>query len=145
MADRFAIQQVTSLTRSTSRLRALANNAIAAVKDAQEETAKNIIKDLQANYSTAEEGETYQRTGDMGGSWGYIGPAELSNGSIQTTIFNDVTDSYGRPYAGLVQGTKEQQTWRHYFAGWRQIDELRSEHLREQTNRVRAAINRAGR
>lgn len=147
MADRFAVQQLTSLSRKQTRLRALANNAIDLVKQAQLETARHIVDDLKDNYSTAIPGETYERTGDMGASWEIHGPYETTNGNIQTDIENHVTDKVGREYSGLVQGSggeEGSQTFRHEGAGWRSIDDIKDEHIREQTNRVRAAIRRAG-
>lgn len=142
MAERFAVQQVSSLTKGSTRLRAIANNALKAVKDAQEETVKHIIEDLQANYDTAIPGDTYERTGNLGLEWEYHGPYEAGNGKIRTDIENHVIDESGRHYSGIVQG--ESQTQRHEGAGWRTVEEIRNDHLREQTNRVRAAIRRAG-
>jgi hypothetical protein len=148
MAERFAASQLTSLSRKGTRLRAIANNAIELVKQAQEQVAENIVQDLKDNYATAEPGETYERTGDMGASWEIHGPYIAGNGNVQTDITNIVTDSRGRHYSGLVQGpTGEEgtQTFRHEEAGWRSIDDIKADHIREQTNRVRGAINRAGR
>lgn len=148
MAERFAMQQLTSLSRKQTKLRAIANNAIELVKQAQLETADHIVDDLKANYGTAAPGETYDRTGDMSESWEIHGPYETSNGNIQTDIENHVTDKYSREYSGLVQGAggeEGSQTFRHEEAGWRSIDDIKDEHIREQTNRVRGAINRAGR
>ena len=146
--SRFAVGQLTSLSKKRSRLRAIAANALDEVGRALEETADSVIADAVSNYDSAQPGENYQRTYNMAGSWTRSSAFTGPGGTVQVVITNFVTDEYGRDYSGLVQG--DRQTFRHSQAGWRTIgktdwdDGIASEHSHEQSNRVRAAINRAG-
>lgn len=145
MADRFIVRQQTSLSKKTSQLRALLNNALDDVAKELENIADEIIEDARSDYDSALPGETYDRTGDLGRAWHRTDAVTQGNGSIVVFIVNPVVerDPPNRAYSDLVQGS--QQTERHQSAGWRTIDEIKLEHSHDQSARVRSAITKAGR
>lgn len=147
---RFIATQQTSLTKKTTQLRAMANNAIDEIKKVVEEVADEVIEDAVSNYESAAIGESYIRTGRLGESWTRSNAYE-HNGEIIVIINNFVSEldrddsgkkGYGRHYAGLVQG--DERTNRHELAGWLTIFEIQQFHSNEQGNKVRTAIRRAG-
>lgn len=140
---------LTSLMRTTirgkqTRLRAMANTALGAVADALQRTSQDIIKELQ-EYPLPTQGK-YERTGELGVHWKTFpasGAAPNLDGSMSLAIYNDVVDDYGRYYAIYVQG--QWQTDAHAETGWSRLEEVAKKYSTAQGNRVRAAINRAGR
>lgn len=135
------VAQQTSLTKKSTYLRALANNAIDLVSEVIEDIADEIIEDAVSNYESAAPGETYVRTGDLGRGWRRTKAIDTGR-EIVVEITNAVTEREGkqRPYASLVQGLD--RTNRHEEAGWFTIFEIQQFHSHEQTNRVRAALRK---
>lgn len=142
-------ETLTSFTKTTlhgqrSRLRAIANNAQSAVADALQRTSQDIIREMKTY--PGETGGKYQRTYELQAHWKTIpthGAADNHDGSMSVIIYNDVVDDYGRYYGIYVQGPW--QTAGHAGTGWSKLEEVATRYGTAQGNRVRAAINRAGR
>lgn len=127
-------------------MRAIAANALPLIAKVVEEVADDIIQELIENYNTAEPGETYERTGpdaanSLGGSW-EVSSVRNQSDQLVVVIFNDAIDERGRAYSSFVQGPN--QTGRHAGAGWKTIKEVQDSHAHSQSNKVRAAIRKAG-